>query len=198
MSARTCRARADAGSALRDGRRTRGARPAQDAHEGILRVLHGFRRAAEREHLSGLPRAARRAAGAQRARRRAGDPRRARARLHGPSRLDLRAQELLLSRSARRAIRSRSSTSRSRRTGASTIGARTRRARRSRSASRACTWRRTPASRSTIAFPASTAIDLNRAGVPLDRDRQRAGHALVGAGRRVSARRSSRSSSTST
>jgi aspartyl-tRNA(Asn)/glutamyl-tRNA(Gln) amidotransferase subunit B len=43
-----------------------GPRPAQDEHEDLLRLLDGFRRAAEREHLSGLPRLARRAAGAQR------------------------------------------------------------------------------------------------------------------------------------
>ena len=33
------------------------------------------------------------------------------------------------------------------------------------SASSACTWRRTRASRSTIAFAGVTAVDLNRAGV---------------------------------
>ena len=47
------------------------------------------------------------------------------------------------------------------------IGDRTRRRRRSPSASRACTWRRTRANRFTIDFAGATAVDLNRAGVPL-------------------------------
>ena len=55
----------------------------------------------------------------------------------------------------RRAIRSRSSTSRSRSSGCVEIGTSRRRLADHASASRACTWRRTRASRSTIAFPAS-------------------------------------------
>ena len=49
-----------------------------------------------------------------------------------------------------------------------------------RDASAGSTWRRTPGSRCTIAFRGATAVDLNRCGVPLDRDRQRAGHPLAG------------------
>ena len=37
---------------LRDGRRSRGARAAAHAHEGVLQLQHVVRRAAEREHLS--------------------------------------------------------------------------------------------------------------------------------------------------
>ena len=79
--------------------------------------------------------------------------------------VDLRAQELLLSGPAqglpdlavRPAARDR---------GWLEIGDATT-ARDRASASRACTWRRTRASRSTIGIPGATAIDLNRAGVPL-------------------------------
>ena len=81
--------------------------------------------------------------------------------------LDLRAQELLLSRPAEGlpdlAVRP---AARDRRIDLQ-IGDARRRCADRRSASRACTWRRTRASRLHDRFPAATAIDLNRAGVPL-------------------------------
>ena len=43
-------------SRLGDGHRARGARAAPDAHQGVLRLLHRVRRAAQREHLPGVPR----------------------------------------------------------------------------------------------------------------------------------------------
>ena len=67
---------------------------------------------AEHARLPGLSRAAGRAAGAEPRRRRLRRSRRARARLHDSRDVDLRAQELLLSGPARRAIRSRSTSSR--------------------------------------------------------------------------------------
>ena len=71
-------------------------------------------------------------------------------------------------------------------------------ARRSASASRACTWRRTPGKSIHDRFPGVTAIDLNRAGVPLIEIVSEPDMRSVRGGRRVSAQRSSRSSSTST
>ena len=173
------RRRAALARPVRDGRRARGARAAQDARRrsfcrcstdfgappnantcpvclalpGALPVLN--------EHAVELAIA-----------------RGARARLRRAADVDLRAQELLLSRPAqglsdlavRQAARDRRAASRS-------AIARRRLADHA-SASRACTWRRTRASRFTIGFAGVTAIDLNRAGVPLDRDRERAGHAL--------------------
>src|SRR5688572_27161463 len=85
---------------LRDGRRSGSARTAQDAHEGILRLLDAVRRATEREYVPGLPVPARDAARAQRRRRATGRASGACARLHREYDLDLRAQELLLSGSA--------------------------------------------------------------------------------------------------
>ena len=144
----------------------------------------------------GLPRAAGRAAGAQRAGRRARGARRARARLQRHPRLDLRAQELLLSRPAeglpdlavRPAARHRrpSDDRRAHEDGG-----------RSRSASRACTWRRTPASRCTIASRRDGHRSESRRRAA-HRDRERAGHALRRARPARICARSSSCSSTST
>ena len=68
--------------------------------EDLLRLRDRVRRRAQHASVSGLPRPAGRAAGPQSRRRRLRDPRGARARLHDPRDVDLRAQELLLSRSA--------------------------------------------------------------------------------------------------
>ena len=116
--------------------------------EDLLRLLGRVRRAAEHAHLSGLPRHARRAAGAEPPRRRVRDPRRAR---HRTARIaprePLRAQELLLPRPAARATRSASTSCRS--ASAARIDIVVDGAHASASASRASTWRRTPARTST-------------------------------------------------
>ncbi len=67
-----------------------------DRDEDLLRLPDDVRCAAEYERLSGVSRAAGRAAGAQPARGRARDQGRAGAQLHRAHRVDLRAQELLL------------------------------------------------------------------------------------------------------
>ena len=86
---------------LRDGRRARGARPASRPRR---RSSAAARRISARRRTAIRARCASACPGAlpvlNDARRRAGDPRRARARLHGAPDVDLRAQELLLSRSA--------------------------------------------------------------------------------------------------
>ena len=133
------------------GHRPRNPRAAADRVEDLLRLQHRVRRAAEHARLPGLPRVSRRAAGAE--------PRRGRLRASAPrsrsaaainETLDLRAQELLLSRPAEGlsdlAVRA---AARQRRRGR----VRRRRGGRGASASRASTSRRTPASRCTKASP---------------------------------------------
>ena len=154
---------------VRARHRPRDSRPAADRLEDLLRLQHGVRRRAQHARLPGLPRAAGRAAGAEPRRGRLRDSRGARARLHDPRDVDLRAQELLLSGPAEGlpdfAVRAAARDRRRRRARAATTGRRT-----TTSASRASTWKRTPASRCTRASPIRTArsyVDLNRAGVPL-------------------------------
>ncbi len=67
--------------------------------QDLLPVFGGVRRAAQREQLPGVSRTSRRAAGAERPRGGAGGARGVGARLHDPFGVDLRAEELLLSRS---------------------------------------------------------------------------------------------------
>ena len=147
--------------------RPRDSRAAADGDEDFLRLQHRVRRRAEHARLSGVPRPARRAAGPQPRRRRRRDPRGARARLHRFSdRRSSRGRTTSIP-TCRRAIRSRSTSSRSRPAASSSSsddGADPT------SASRASTSKRTPASRCTRASPipiAQTYVDFNRSGVPL-------------------------------
>ena len=154
--------------ALRTRHRPRDPRAAADRVEDLLRLQHRVRRAAQHARLSGLPRASRARCRCSTAR--AVDyahPRGARARLPDQRDVDLRAQELLLSGPAEGlpdlAVRA---AARERRRGRRS---RPRRARGA-SASRACTSKRTPASRCTKGFADSdrkTYVDFNRSGVPL-------------------------------
>ena len=72
-------------------------RPAQDAHEDVLRLRAELRRGAQHAHLPGLPRPARDAAGDQRPGRRLRDHDGPGARLRDRAAVDLPPQELLLS-----------------------------------------------------------------------------------------------------
>ena len=132
--------RLDGPDRLRGGDRARDPRPALDRDEDVLRLRALLRRRAQRPHLPGLPRPS----GVPADDQRAGDPLRADdrggARVRGGAPVDLPPQELLLSRPARRATRSASTTYRS----PSTAGSAT-------SASIAPTSRRTPRSSSTSA-----------------------------------------------
>ena len=122
---------------------------------------------AEHARVSGLPGDARRAARAQPPRGRSGHPRRACAGLHHPRDVDFRAQELLLSGPAEGLpdfpVRAAARDRRAHRSAGAAAGRRA-------SASRASTWKRTPASRCItgwpirIGRPRSTSI---AAGVPL-------------------------------
>ena len=129
------------------GRRPGGPRRAAHPHQDLLRLPEPLRRRAEHEHLPGVPRPARQPPGAQRAGGRAGHPPRRGAALRGPP-CDLRTGRTTSTRTCRRTTRSASTTSRS----TCRAGWSCRRARAS--ASRAPTWRRTPASPPTWATPA--------------------------------------------
>src|SRR5687767_13635854 len=83
---------------LGDGCRSRGSRPAQDEKQGILRLLDRFRSGAKLEYVPDLSRASRIVAGSEREGGGARCPRGGRPRIHHPSRLDLREEELFLSR----------------------------------------------------------------------------------------------------
>ena len=145
--------------------RPRDPRAARDALEDLLRLVDRLRRGAEHAGEPRGPRLSGRAARAERRGRAHGREVRARDRRDGRAALDLRAQELLLSRTCRRATRSASTSSRSSRTARSRSCSRTARARSS--ASRARTSKKTRASRCTRGSAASSGIDLNRAGTPL-------------------------------
>ena len=101
----------------RAGHRSRDSRAAPDRLEDLLRLQHRVRGAAEHQRVSRVPRVSRGASGAEPRRGRLRDSRGTRARLPHQRDVDLRPQELLLSRSARRAIRSHSTSSRWRATG---------------------------------------------------------------------------------
>ncbi len=127
---------------VRGGHRARGPRAASHAHQGLLRVPDGLRRAAEHAGLSGVPGPSRGAAGPQRRGRAPGRADRAGPLVRHPGPQPLRAKELLLPGPAqglpdqpvRRAVqRARAPRHRGRRQAQRT------------SASRASTWRRTPA-----------------------------------------------------
>ncbi len=91
---------AAAAGTLGAGHRAGDPRPAQDAHEDVLRLRAVLRRSAQHPHLPGLPGAARRAAGAQRPRGGVRDHDRPRAGLRDRAALAVSPQELLLSRLA--------------------------------------------------------------------------------------------------
>ena len=79
-----------------DRRRPRDPRPSEDAVEDVLPLRDGLRRRAEHEHLPGLPRAPRRAAGREPDGGRVDDQARPRARLRDRRPGGLLAEELLL------------------------------------------------------------------------------------------------------
>src|SRR5215813_818400 len=80
--------------------RPRSPRATQNRFENILRLFDRIRARAERQHLSGLPGSARRAACAQPRGGENGGQGGARAESQDQSRIDLRAEKLFLSRSA--------------------------------------------------------------------------------------------------
>ena len=98
---RVSASRATSRDALRAGHRPRDSRAAADRVEDLLRLQHRVRRAAEHARLSGLPRACRARCRCSTARPSTSRiARGARARLRRPRDVDLRAEELLLSRPA--------------------------------------------------------------------------------------------------
>ena len=151
------------------GHRARGPRAAAHADQAVLRLSDLVRGPTEHARVPDVPRPARRAARPQRRGGADGGQGGARARLHDPPEEPLRAEELLLSGSRRRATRSASTTSRSAITAAPRHrGRRGRRGRddEARAHHSASTWRRTPA-RTSTSSAASSVVDLNRAGTPL-------------------------------
>ena len=146
------------------GHRARGARPAPDPDQDLLRLLHRVRRAAQRPHLRGVPGDAGRAPGAEREGGGVRGAHRPGAGLPRSTRSASGRGRTTSTRTSRRATRSASTTSRS----ASTARWRsTPTTARSGSASSASTWRRTRARTSTTRAGARALVDLNRAGVPL-------------------------------
>ena len=145
--------------------RARGARAAPHPHQDVLRLPHDVRRSAEHQRLPGLPRPARRAAGAQ---RRGGPARRARRRSRSAARCTRPASSPARTTSiptCPRATRSRSSIGRSRPAAGSTFESPERgrievgitRLHVEEDAGKLLHDR----------FPGKTAVDLNRAGMPL-------------------------------
>src|SRR5687768_9240292 len=96
-NARSAWRRIDEPRPLRDGGWARGARAAEDAHEGVLRLLDDVRCPPEREYLSRVSGASGDPSGAQRRSGATGGARRARARVHRKPDLGVRAEELFLS-----------------------------------------------------------------------------------------------------
>ena len=163
----------------RTGRRSSGSRStrAGHRHQAVLRLPQRVRRRAQHQHLPGVPRPARLAAGAQRAGRRARHPARAGPALRGRGRRSSPGRTTSI-RTCRRTTRSASTTSRS----TSTAGSSCRPG--SESASSGPTSRRTPARPPTWAAaaasttPSYSLVDYNRAGVPLVEIVERARPAL--------------------
>ena len=196
--ARSRRRTDDARDRVRDGRRARGARPAQDAHEGVLRLLDAISARRRTSNTcpvclalpGALPVLNEHAV-------RARDARGARARLHGATRRRSSRGRTTSIPTCRRATRSRSSTGRSRPRGRCAIGEHARwDADPRRDHARAHGGGRgqvdpRPLSRRDGDRPQSR----RRAA---DRDRERARHALRAAKPARTCARSSRSSSTST